>query len=180
MADRRGLYADLAAPTESSLRSDSTLRHQLILKDCDAVTKSFERLDSTYCRYRREEYRAANEWKKVRRADTRLDANPSFIGPKYLPQDKAEELSKALDAYMKEGFRLYKRQYKYDYFENRHVEDEIVNIINRRYNSPQASFINLNTLGEFDARPTLLEMKVPIVVMHGKKEQVIHPDQLTW
>ncbi len=105
-----------------------------------------------------------------------LDANPSFVGAKYLPQEKAEELSKELDAYMKEGFRLYKRQYKYDYFENRHVEDEIVNIINRRYNSPQASFINLNTLGEFDARPTLLEMKIPIVVMHGKKEQVIHPD----
>ncbi len=105
-----------------------------------------------------------------------LDANPSFVGPKYLSQEKAEELSKALDAYMKEGFRLFKRQYQYDYFENRHVEDEIVNIINRRYNSPQASFINLNTLGEFDVRPTLLKMKIPIVVMHGLKEQVIHPD----
>lgn len=105
-----------------------------------------------------------------------LDANPAFVGPKYLPQEKAEELSKALDEYMQEGFRLFKRQRKYDYFENRHVEDEIVNIINRRYNSPKASFINLNTLGEFDARPTLLDMNIPIVAMHGLKEQVIHPE----
>ncbi len=105
-----------------------------------------------------------------------LDANPSFVGPKYLPEEKAQELSEALDGYMKEGFRLFKRQQKYNYFENRQVEDEIVNIINRRYNSPQASFINLNTLGEFDTRAVLRDMKIPIVVMHGQQEQVIHPD----
>jgi pimeloyl-ACP methyl ester carboxylesterase len=105
-----------------------------------------------------------------------LDANPTFVGPKCLPKEKAEELSKALDAYMGEGFRLFKRQHKYDYFENRQVEDEIVNIINRRYSNPQASFINLNTLREFDARKALIEMKIPVVVMHGQKEQVIHPE----
>jgi len=105
-----------------------------------------------------------------------LDANPSFVGAKYLAKDKVQELSEALDSYMREGFRLFKRQRKYDYFENRHVEDEIINIINRRYNNPQASFINLNTLGEFDVRSNLIAMKIPVVAMHGKKEQVIHPD----
>lgn len=105
-----------------------------------------------------------------------LDANPSFVGARYLDEDMAQELSEALDTYMREGFRLFKRQRKYDYFENRHVEDEIINIINRRYNNPQASFINLNTLGEFDVRAILVEMEIPIVAMHGDKEQVIHPD----
>jgi len=36
-----------------------------------------------------------------------LDANPTLVGPKYLSQEKASELSKALDAYMTEGFSTF-------------------------------------------------------------------------
>lgn len=104
-----------------------------------------------------------------------LDANPSFVAHKYLPEEQALAFSDALTQYMNEGFKLFKRQRKYDYFENRQVEDEIVNILNRRYSNPKASFINLNTLGSFDVRQTLMNIGTAVLVLHGEKEQVIHP-----
>jgi len=105
-----------------------------------------------------------------------LDANPSFVAEKYLAKEKAKQAIKALDDYMNEGFRLFKKQQKYDYYENRHVEDEIVNIINRRYSNPQASLINLKTLGQFDVRSQLIDLAIPVLVLHGLKEQVIYSD----
>ena len=77
---------------------------------------------------------------------------------------------------MNEGFKLFKRQLSYDYFENRQVEDQIVNIINRRYSNPKASFINLQTLRDFDVRQSLVKMNTPILVLHGEQEQVIHSE----
>jgi len=104
------------------------------------------------------------------------DSNPSVIVEKYLTKEKAKQAIKALDDYMNEGFSLFKRQHKYDYFDNRHVEDEIVNIINRRYSNPQASLINLKTLGEFDVREKLIDLEIPVLILHGLKEQVIYPE----
>jgi len=104
------------------------------------------------------------------------DSNPVLVIKKYFAKEKAEQIIKSLDDYMNEGFSLFKKQQKYDYFENRHVEVEIVNIINRRYSNPQASLINLKTLGQFDVRSQLIGLAIPVLVLHGLKEQVIYPD----
>lgn len=103
-----------------------------------------------------------------------LAANPTLVAKEYLPKVRAKEISDALTAYMDEGFRLFKRQRLYDYFENRGIEDGIANILNRRYSDPKASFVNLDTLADFDVRAELKELAIPIVMLHGKQEQVIH------
>jgi len=105
-----------------------------------------------------------------------LDANPIVISEKYMEKEKAEKTESALQDYMNEGFQLFKQQQTYDYFEKRHVEDEIVNIINRRYSNPQASFINLKTLGMFDVRTQLIDLNIPVLVLHGARELVILPE----
>ncbi len=102
-----------------------------------------------------------------------LDANPTHIGPRFLSDEHSKELSASLDAYMEDGFKLFKRQKKYDYFENNQIDDEIINIINRRYSNPVASKINLSTLGSFDVRSQLIELNLPVLTLHGENEQVI-------
>ena len=105
-----------------------------------------------------------------------LDSNPVYIAPKYMSKEKAKQQKEALTVYINEGFGLFKKQGKYDYFENRHIEDEIANIINRRYTNPVASQNNLKTLNDFNVRKQLVEMNIPTLVCHGKKEQVIVPE----
>ena len=105
-----------------------------------------------------------------------LDANPTHVGPKYLQADEAKLLATALDEYMKDGFKLFKRQKSYDYFENNQTADEIINIINRRYSNPTASQTNLQTLGSFDVREQIVKLNVPVLTLHGEQEQVIHAD----
>ena len=85
----------------------------------------------------------------------------------------AEEIEKSMNNYIDEGFRLFRKQKKYDYFENRQSEDMIFDILNRRYNSPKASAININSLANFSARSYLVEIGIPILVLHGSSETVI-------
>ena len=105
-----------------------------------------------------------------------LDANPIIISERYMSKEKAQKAENALQDYMNEGFHLFKRQQKYDYFEQRHVEDEIVNIINRRYSHPKASLVNLKTIGTFDVRAQLIDLNIPVLLLHGSKELVILPE----
>jgi len=105
-----------------------------------------------------------------------LDANPTHVGPKYLPAEAAKLLATALDEYMQDGFKLFKRQKSYDYFENNQTADEIINIINRRYSDPTASQINLQSLGSFDVRKQIVALNIPVLTLHGEQEQVIHAD----
>ncbi|MCF6194038.1 MAG: alpha/beta hydrolase, partial [Kangiellaceae bacterium] len=99
-----------------------------------------------------------------------LDANPSHVGPRYLSAERAEILAAALDDYMEHGFKLFKRQKSYDYFKNNKIDDEIINIINRRYSNPTVSKTNLQTLGSFDVREQLVELNIPILTLHGEQE----------
>jgi len=78
-----------------------------------------------------------------------------------------------LDAYIKEGESLFEKQYKYDHYTNRHLDDETIKIINRRYTQPAASKANMKTLDDFNARKKLIELDIPVLVLHAKKETVI-------
>ena len=105
-----------------------------------------------------------------------LDANPTYLGERYLGVDKAKLLADALDDYMEDGFKLFKRQKTYDYFENSQIDDEIINIINRRYSNPTVSKTNLQTLASFDVRQKIIDLNIPVLTLHGEQEQVIHAD----
>ncbi len=84
------------------------------------------------------------------------------------------EIAKMLAEYVEEGRQLFQKQFKYDYFANRDVDDDDeLRIIHRQTTHPAANEANLNTLGGFSARPVLSKMDVPILVLHGAEETVI-------
>ncbi|WP_144391973.1 alpha/beta fold hydrolase [Pleionea sediminis] len=105
-----------------------------------------------------------------------LDANPvDVVNDKY--SELKERMSSYLSEYIKSGSSLFKKQKFYDYFENRQLDDAFIEIINRRYNHPDASKINLMTLSGFNVRKDLSSLHLPILIIHGKNETVI-PDFL--
>lgn len=101
-----------------------------------------------------------------------LDGNPAD-----LISEHDEALSKTmrayLDEYVRSGDVLFKQQKFYDYFANRQLDDAFIEIMNRRYNQPRASAINLTTLSGFDVRAELSRKDIPILVIHGEQETVI-------
>lgn len=101
------------------------------------------------------------------------DGNPATAARKQDQEAQAELIDRSLSNYINEGFKLFKRQKKYNYYENRAIEDGILQIINLRYTQPIASKINLETLKGFSARQALAPMKIPTLVLHGEKEDVI-------
>jgi len=102
-----------------------------------------------------------------------LDGNPIETARKQGQEDIARAIEDALEIYIEEGPKLFKSQKKYDYFENRAIEDSISQIINLRNTQPMAGKINLSTIGSFSAREKLIEMNTPVLVLHGAKEEVI-------
>lgn len=101
------------------------------------------------------------------------DANPIVAAKSQSQLEESRAIDAALTQYIEEGYRLFKRQKKYDYFANRQNDDEIVGIINRRYTQPKANQWNLSTMDHFSVRKTLSELDIPILVLHGKNEDVI-------
>jgi pimeloyl-ACP methyl ester carboxylesterase len=100
------------------------------------------------------------------------DGNPVLES---LKQDEdLSEIGKMLAEYVEEGRQLFQKQFKYDYFANREVDDEEeLRVIHRKTTHPAANEANLNTLGSFSARPVLSKMNIPILVLHGEEETVI-------
>jgi 3-oxoadipate enol-lactonase len=100
------------------------------------------------------------------------DGNPVLES---LKQDQdLSEIGKMLDEYVQEGRQLFQKQFKYDYFANREVDDEEkLRVIHRQTTHPAANEANLNTLGNFSARPVLSKIDIPILVLHGEEETVI-------
>ena len=105
------------------------------------------------------------------------DANPVEAAKRQSQAEESEAIDAALAQYIADGFKLFKSQRKYDYYLNRSDDDEIVGIINRRYTQPQASAQNLTTMQQFHVRDSLIELSVPLLALHGEKEDVI-PRQL--
>lgn len=101
-----------------------------------------------------------------------LDGNPVDLISK---QDEAlgESMRAYLDEYIRSGSILFKQQKFYDYFANRQLDDAFIEIMNRRYNQPAASAINLTTLSGFNVRAELSRKDIPILVIHGEEETVI-------
>ncbi len=100
------------------------------------------------------------------------DANP-IEKVRELELHDALYMQTSLEEYITSAEGLFKQQKKYDYFSNNQLDDAFVEIINRRYTSPEANKINLTTLTGFTAREALKELNRPILVMHGEQETVI-------
>jgi non-heme chloroperoxidase len=105
-----------------------------------------------------------------------FDADPSLYTSKYFSETVANQFDKSLDEYINGAFELYQKQQFYDYYANRHLADGAVSLINRQFNHPKASKLNLSTLNDFDCRENLISMKIPALVLHGENEEVIHPE----
>lgn len=105
-----------------------------------------------------------------------FDANPSLYTSKYFSEATADGFDQSLDEYINKAFQLFQKQQFYDYYSNRHIADEAVSLLNRQFNHPMASKLNLTTLNDFDCREALILMKTPILVLHGENEEVIHPE----
>jgi len=101
------------------------------------------------------------------------DGNPIDVASKDFGSEIALQLEESLDSYLEEGYKLFKRQFKYDYFNNRDIDDGMINIFNRRYSSPSASENNIRQLAGFNVRAILSEQSLPILVLHGEDETVI-------
>ncbi len=102
-----------------------------------------------------------------------LDGNPITTAIKQNQLELASTIEKSLALYLQEGAKLFKSQGKFDYFANRHLDESMVSIINLRKTQPHASATNLNTLNDFDARPELIKLNTPVLVLHGENETVI-------
>jgi pimeloyl-ACP methyl ester carboxylesterase len=102
-----------------------------------------------------------------------LDGNPIEVARRQGQENIAQAIEEALAIYIEEGSKLFKHQGKYDYFENRALEDSIMQIINLRNTHPVAGKVNLSTIGDFSAREKLIEMNTPVLVLHGVQEEVI-------
>ena len=105
-----------------------------------------------------------------------FDANPSIYNAKYFSKSTAEGFDEGLKDYVNGAFELFQKQQPFDYFKNNQLTDEAVSLINRQYNHPMASQLNLTTLNDFDCRQPLISMSIPTLVLHGEKEEVIHPE----
>lgn len=99
------------------------------------------------------------------------DGNPVLESIKQ--DEDRSEIAKMLADYVEEGRQLFQKQFKYDYFANRHVPDDELRILHRQYTHPAANEANLNTLGDFSAREVLADMGIPVLVLHGAEETVI-------
>ncbi len=100
------------------------------------------------------------------------DSNP-MLAAKESQSNEEELMKQSIEQYIFDGERLFEQQLKYDYFANRYQEDSVIESINRRHTQPAANSINLKTINNFSARKRLIEMQIPILVLHGKKETVI-------
>jgi pimeloyl-ACP methyl ester carboxylesterase len=103
------------------------------------------------------------------------DANPVEAAKRQSQTAEALAIDAALQQYINDGFALFKRQQKFDYFANRAMEDDIVGLINRRYTQPLANQYNLTSLVDFNVREQLQRLSVPMLLLHGQAEDVIPP-----
>jgi pimeloyl-ACP methyl ester carboxylesterase len=103
------------------------------------------------------------------------DQNPIEAAKQQSRPEAAAAIDAMLEHYIAEGFDLFQQQKKYDYFANRSIDDETANTFNRLYTQPLANQTNLQTLRDFDVRRQLVELAIPILVLHGKEETVIPP-----
>jgi pimeloyl-ACP methyl ester carboxylesterase len=101
------------------------------------------------------------------------DGNPIDASKRDLEEELALQLEESLNSYLQDGYKLFKRQFKYDYFDNREIDDGIIEIFNRRYSLPSASENNINSLTGFNVRSELTKLNLPILVLHGEDEEVI-------
>lgn len=101
------------------------------------------------------------------------DASPVQAALAQSQEKEAEQILTSLDQYIEEGFKLYKGPKKYNYTDNLSLEDELIAIFNRRYTHPMANKINLTTLNEYNVREELSKLEIPILVLHGEKEDII-------
>ncbi|WP_168204074.1 alpha/beta fold hydrolase [Aliikangiella coralliicola] len=101
-----------------------------------------------------------------------FDGNP-ILEEKRLQGDQGSTIEQSLNDYVAESKQLFEAQFKYDYFANRQLSDDLVEVINRRYTQPDANAANLKTLGSFSARAELVDMAIPILILHGVEETVI-------
>jgi len=100
------------------------------------------------------------------------DGNPISFATK-TQSDVGKAMDQVLDDYVAEGKKLFKKQFKYDYFTNKHIDEDSLRTINRQYTQPSANETNLKTLGDFSARETLVKFGIPVLVLHGEEEEVI-------
>ncbi|MGX5173248.1 alpha/beta fold hydrolase [Aliikangiella sp. IMCC44653] len=106
-----------------------------------------------------------------------FDGDP-IARAKHLGQHQlAAQLSSAIDHYISEGFKLYKRPKKYNYYENKQLEEMIFDIFNRRYSNPIASANNMSQLSGLSFREQLVMLEPNLLILHGEKDSVI-PKQL--
>jgi len=103
-----------------------------------------------------------------------FDSNPMEESAKIAHQD-VNETRKAINEYVQEGHELFLEQRKYDYYVNKALDDESLKKINRQNTHPIANANNLLTLSGFSARTALVQLGLPIVVLHGENEDVIAP-----
>lgn len=101
------------------------------------------------------------------------DSNPIESARHQQQHSQASNIADSLQQYIEDGFKLFTKQFKYDYFKNNHISDLEADIINRRYTHPQANANNLNSLKGFDVRMELKDLAIPILLLHGEQEEVI-------
>jgi len=103
-----------------------------------------------------------------------FDANPMEEYAQTAQQD-VNEMRKLIEEYVQEGHGLFQEQRKFDYYANKALDDERLKQINRQNTHSIANANNLLTLSGFSARNELVELGLPVLVLHGENEDVIAP-----
>lgn len=107
-----------------------------------------------------------------------LDGNPITTARQQGQDSIAQSIEDSHKVYFKECEKLFKSQKKFDYDENKDLDDSITQIINLRNTLPTAGIANISTMGNFSVREKLIEMNTPLLLLHGEKETVIPKDMI--
>jgi len=106
-----------------------------------------------------------------------LDSNPMEASGETVDED-ANNSRQSIHDYVQQGYDLFQQQRKFDYYANKALADESLKKINRENAHPIANANNLLTLSGFSARAELVQLGLPILVLHGENEDVIPPSMI--
>ncbi|WP_281557295.1 alpha/beta hydrolase [Thalassomonas sp. RHCl1] len=101
-----------------------------------------------------------------------FDSNPMDERARMAHED-VSEMRKLIHDYVQQGYELFQEQRKFDYYANKALDDDNLKNINRQNTHPTANANNLLTLSGFSARTELVQLGLPMLVLHGEDEDVI-------